>query len=550
MISSVMFRSLCLSCALAVLGCGDDSASEPEISFPEKDWGAEAAALLDSPDWYRHAVFYEIYVRSFQDSDGDGIGDLPGLISRLDYLKELGVDAIWLMPILPTPFKDSGYDISDYRGVNPDYGTLADFDALLEAAHERKMRVIMDLVLNHTSDQHAWFQESRTSKDNPKADFYVWSDTPSDPNIGCGPATPAFGDSAWKLDPTRGQYYFHRFYPEQPDLNYRSPAVVKETLDVARFWLDRGVDGFRCDVIGLLYETATECDLVPETKDYIRALRKLVDEYPGRVMVAEPSNLDDATGYVGDGSDMFHMAFHFGYGYFWGFPFGAKDATPIVETFEQSLAELPPGAQDALVIGSHDVPRAFSTAQGDDTRHQRAALIQLTAKGTPFVYYGEELALRPGTQKVVDTRDAARTPMLWDATAGHGFTTGTPWIAFGKDADSHNLAVEAEDPDSMLAFYRELLELRRGRAVWGTGAMEVLDTGTKSVFALLREDDFMAYVAAVNMSEEPSSASFELGASAPPEGVSRELGSGKLELDGSTASVSLPEKGFAIFRVR
>lgn len=545
-----MRRCWSLLLTLAVAGCGDDAPSEEKISFPEKDWDSEATALLDSPDWYRHAVFYEIYVRSFQDSDGDGIGDLPGLVSRLDYLKELGVDAIWLMPIMPTPFKDSGYDVSDYRDVNPDYGTLADFDALLAAAHERKMRVIMDLVLNHTSDQHQWFTESRSNKTNPKADWYVWSDTPSDPDIGCGTATPAFGDSAWKLDAARGQYYYHRFYPEQPDLNYRSPAVVAETLDVARFWLERGIDGFRCDVIGLLYETATECDLVPETKDYIRSLRKLVDEYPGRVMVAEPSNLTDTTGYVGNGSDMFHMAFHFGYGYFWGFPFGAKNAAPIVETFQQSLAELPPGAQDALVIGSHDVPRAFSTAQGDDTRHQRAALIQLAAKGTPFVYYGEELALRPGTEKVVDMRDAARTPMLWDATAGHGFTTGTPWIAFGKDADAFNLAAETEDPHSMLAFYRELLELRRGRAVWGIGEMKVLETGTSSVFALLREDDFMAYVAAVNMSDEAVSADLALQPATPTKGAARVLGSGKLALDGDTAHVQLPEKSWAIFRVR
>ncbi len=536
-----------LGLCLSLFGCGDDSEPEP-AAFPEKDWPAEAASLLDGDDWYRHAVFYEIYVRSFQDSDGDGIGDIKGLTSRLDYLKELGVDAIWLMPIMPTAFKDSGYDVSNYQDVNPEYGTLADFEALLAAAHERKMRVIMDLVLNHTSDQHAWFTESRSSKTNPKADWYVWSDTPSDPNIGCGTASAVFGSSAWQLDSTRGQYYYHRFYPEQPDLNYRNPEVVDATLDVARFWLAKGVDGFRCDVIGLLYESAKECDLIPETRDYVKKLRKVVDEYPGRVIVAEPSNLTDATGYLGNGSDMFHMAFHFGFGYFWTFPFGSQNATAIVDTFQKSLNGFPPGAQDGLVIGSHDVPRAFSAAQGDDTRHQRAALIQLTAKGTPFIYYGEELALRPGSQQVVDLRDAARTPMLWDGSPGHGFTTGKPWIAFGAEADSFNLEVEKDAPDSMYAFYRSLLELRRGRAVWGTGEMEVLDTGTNSVFALYRHDDFMAYVAGVNMSEEDQVA--ELARPGLGQRAERVAGQGKLALGAGGGKLSLPAKSAAIFRVK
>lgn len=537
-----------LAACLALSGCSSsDSQPEPE-PFPEKDWPAEAATLLEGNDWYRHAVFYEVYVRSFQDSDGDGIGDLKGLTSRLDYLKELGVDAIWLMPIMPTPFKDSGYDISDYEGINPDYGSMADFEALLAAAHQRKMRVIMDLVLNHTSDGHAWFSESRKDKTNPKADWYVWSDTPSAPNNGCGTANPTFGDSAWQLDPARGQYYFHRFYPEQPDLNYQSPAVVDATLGVARFWLDKGVDGFRCDVIGLLFESASECDLVPETRDYIKKLRKVVDEYPGRVLVAEPSKLTDASGYLGSGSNMFHMAFHFGYGYFWGLPFAAQNADGIVDTFEKSLATYPPGAQDALVIGSHDVQRAFTVAQGDDTKHQRAALIQLTAKGTPFVYYGEELALRPGKQEVVDQRDAARTPMLWDGSAGHGFSTGKPWIAFGAAADQYNLETEQGDPESMYAFYRELFALRRGRAIWGTGEMEVLETGTPTVFALYRADDFMAYVAAVNMSDEAQVADLvrpELGSRA-----SRVLGAGTLTLTNGGATLSLPAQAGAIFRVR
>ncbi|MFO0571252.1 MAG: alpha-amylase family glycosyl hydrolase [Polyangiaceae bacterium] len=538
-----------LSLLVFLGGCGgDDDGGSESAKFPEKDWASEAAKLQEGPDWYRHALFYEVFVRSYQDSNGDGIGDLAGLTSKLDYLKELGIDAIWLMPIFPTPFKDSGYDISDYRGVNPDYGTLADFDALVAAAHERKIRVIMDLVLNHTSNQHAWFTESRSSKTNPKADWYVWSDTPSAPDNGCGTDSAVFGDSAWQLDPTRNQFYFHRFYPEQPDLNYENPEVVSATLDVARFWLDKGVDGFRCDVIGLLYESATECDLIPKTQAYIRELRKVVDEYPGRVLVAEPSNLTDATGYLGNGSDMFHMAFHFGYGYFWGFSFGGHDASAITDTFQKSLSQFPPGAQDALVIGSHDVPRAYSAAQGDDTRHRRAAAIQLSMKGTPFLYYGEELALRPGSEKVVDLRDYARTPMLWNADPGHGFTTGKPWLAFGQEADAFNVTAEDADPASMLSFYRDALALRRGRAVWGTGEMELLETGTKRVFAVYRSDDFMAYVSAVNMSEEAESVELtrpDLGSRA-----ARVLGEGKLALRSGGGTLSLPGQGFGIFRVK
>jgi glycosidase len=534
--------------ALSVTACGGDDTTESAPSFPEKDWSAESETLLTGPDWYRHAVFYEVYVRSFQDSDGDGIGDLAGLTSRLDYLKDLGVDVIWLMPIMPTPFKDSGYDVSDYQAVNPDYGTLADFDALLTAAHARKMRVIMDWVLNHTSDQHTWFQESRKDKTNPKADWYIWSDTPSSPDVSCGTTNPIFGSSAWQLDPVRGQYYFHRFYPEQPDLNYRSPEVVNATLDAAQFWLDRGVDGFRCDVISMLYESGTECDFLDETKDYIRKLRALLDTYPDRAMVAEPSNLGDAVEYFGNGSDMFQMAFHFGYGYFWGLYFNSKSAKSIEQTFADALATYPPGAQDGLVIGSHDVPRAYTAAQGDESRHRRAALIQLTMRGTPFVYYGEELGLRPGKQQVVDLRDAARTPMLWTSEAKHGFTTGEPWIAFGDEADTTNLEVERDDPSSMFDYYRGLLELRRGRAVWGTGQAEILDADSDAVFVARRSDDFMAYVVAVNMSDEPATASFD----APGIGskAARVFGEGSLSAKTDSARVSLPAQGAGIFRVK
>ncbi len=535
-----------LALAAAVSGCSSGKPGTP--AGPTTDWNAEAKTLLTGPDWYRHAIFYEVYVRSFQDSNGDGIGDFKGLTSRLDYLKDLGVDAIWLMPMMPTPFKDSGYDVSDYEAINPDYGTMADFNEFLKQAHQRGMRVLVDLVLNHTSDQHAWFQESRQDKTNPKADWYIWSDTPSRPDIGCGTENPKFGSSAWQLDPLRGQYYFHRFYPEQPDLNYRNPAVVTATLDAAKFWLDKGVDGFRCDVIALLYESATSCDFLPETQAYIKKLRALLDQYPDRAMVAESTDFNTSGQYFGNGHDMFHMAFDFAYGYFWQFPFAGGNASAIKTAFQNAQDTYPAGAQDALVIGSHDVARAYTVAQGDETRAQRAALIQLTMPGSPFIYYGEELSLRQGTQMVVDSRDFARTPMLWDQSQGHGFSSGKPWIAFGADADKTNLAVEKADPGSMYNWYKKLLVLRRGRAVWGTGQLRLLDTDTSAVLAYVRQDAQFQYLVAVNMTSDSQKATIA-DAKLPGSGKLA-WGAGKLGVHGDAASVEIPGSKGAIFQIK
>jgi alpha-glucosidase len=534
--------------ALSAAGCsGAETTSAP--GFPEKDRTAEASRLLTGPDWYRHAVFYEVYVRSLQDSNGDGIGDLPGLTSRLDDLKALGVDALWLMPIMPTPFKDSGYDVADYENVNPDYGTLADFDALISAAHDRNMRVIIDLVLNHTSDQHAWFAQSRSDKTNPKADWYVWSDTPSSPDIGCGLSSPTFGDSAWTFEPKRNQYYFHRFYAAQPDLNYRNPDVVTATLDAARFWLERGTDGFRCDVIGLLYESATACIMIPETVEYIKKLRGLLDQYPDRAMVAESNALSSAAPYFGNGHDMFHMAFDFSYGYFWGAKLKGANAGSISDIFTGAQKDYPSGAQDALVIGSHDVPRAYQVAQGLDARAHRAAVIQLTMPGTPFVYYGEELGMRPGTAFVVDSRDSARTPMLWDSTPGWGFTKGKPWLAFGASPETTNLEVEKPDAASSYAFYREILAFRRGREAFGTGTLQVLESDAPSVLWFSRASSAETYIVGVNLDEESpvTATSSGLPLSKTPKLC---LGNGKLAKGASGVVLTLPAGGWAVFRVR
>ncbi len=535
---------------VAALSCSSTSSSTAKPrpathATPEED--ARATELLTGPDWYRHAVVYEVYVRSFTDTNGDGIGDLAGLTSRLDYLKGLGIDALWLMPIMPTPFKDSGYDVADYRAIDPDYGDMAAFDAFLAAAHAHGMRVFLDLVLNHTSSAHAWFQESRADKTNPKADWYVWSDTPSRADIGCGTAGPQFGDNAWTFDPGRGQYYYHRFYPDQPDLNYRNPEVVKETLDVARFWLDKGVDGFRCDVIGLLVESATGCYLEPETIDYIKQLRAVLDSYPNRAMVAE-SSLAGAAPYFGSGKDMFHMAFDFPYGYFWGLAFTGENRSVAQNALSAVVSTYPPGAQDASLIGSHDVVRAYAVGRGLAWRQQRAFEISMLMKATPFVYYGEELALRPGTGVVVDGRDAARTPMPWTRAEGHGFSGAKPWLDFGEAAGDTSVEAEDADPDSMLSFYRELLAFRRGHAVWGTGDMRLVTLDDPALLAFVRSNDEEAYLVVENFAED------EHEGSATTDDVTTKgtivWGDAQIDVSAGTLHVKVPGKGSAVAKLR
>ncbi len=545
----IVIASILLTATAATPSCKSDNAQPQAPTYPEKDHDAEAARLLGTPDWYRHAIFYEVDVRSFSDSNGDGIGDLKGLQSRLSYLKELGVDALWLMPVMPSPFKDSGYDVADYDAIAKEYGTLADFDALVAAAHGLGIRVFMDLVLNHTSDAHAWFQDSKTSKTNPHADYYVWSDTAGRADIGCGTYGSQFGSSAWTLAPERNQYYFHRFYPGQPDLNYKSPEVVKATLDAAKFWMDRSVDGFRCDVIGLLVETAQGCDMVPETVAYIKQLRALLDGYKDRAMVAESTNFSTTLAYYGSGSDMFHMAFDFGYGYLWGGVMKSTSAADVVKPFQSAASQYPKGSQEALVIGSHDVARAYTSANRVQSRWQRAALLQLTMPGTPFIYYGEELALRPGTQTVVDGRDTARTPMLWDASPNHGFSTVAPWIAFGPEADSTNVEAEQKDPDSDYGFYKQLLAMRRGREAFGTGSLKIVPADDPSVLYFERASTDETYVIVMSMDEGDAHTATISGVELPGD-AQRLLGNATLTRTGADATIAVAAASYGVFRVR
>ncbi|MBN1370493.1 MAG: alpha-glucosidase [Anaerolineaceae bacterium] len=375
--------------------------------------------------WWQKAVFYQIYPRSFADGNGDGIGDIPGIISRLDYLQDLGVDAIWLSPHYPSPQFDVGYDIADYTNVEPAYGTLADFKQLLEGLHQRGIRLILDLVLNHTSDQHGWFQESRSSRDNPKRDWYIWRDPQPD---GSPPNNwdSTFGGSAWEFYPLTGQYYYHFFFKEQPDLNWRNPQVKQAMWDAIRFWLDMGVDGFRLDALGTIYEDpllpnhtagmslvelqsayiaaqneeerralGAQFDILhkyqielPEVQDLMKELRSLVDQYPDRVLVGETSEIR----YYGDGSNQLHMLFNF--------PLleieGPQTPAHVRKNQQQRIAAMPPGAWAANTSGNHDGPRVWDS-WGDGKNNAARARLSLaevlTLKGTPFLYNGEEIGM-------------------------------------------------------------------------------------------------------------------------------------------------------------
>jgi alpha-glucosidase len=470
--------------------------------------------------WWREGVFYQIYPRSFQDSNGDGVGDLRGVTQRLDHLKgtpaSLGVDAIWLSPFYRSPMKDFGYDVSDYRDVDPIFGTLADFDRLLAEAHRREIRVLVDLVPNHTSDQHPWFVASRSSRNDPKRDWYVWAD----PRRGGPPNNwrAVFGAkekrSAWTLDPATGQYYLHHFLPEQPDLNWWNEEVRKAIDDVMRFWLDRGVDGFRIDVAHSLVKDQLLRDNpwlfakrrprhnwdLDEVHEIHRRWRRVLDEYDDRMAVAEVSarELSRLVRYYGK-DDELHMPFNFN---FLRQPWRAERFRAIVEEWERLL---PKHAWPDYTLSNHDRVRA--TTRYGPHRARLAALMLLTLRGTPFIYYGEEIGMTdvpitPERVVDVDGRDPARTPMQWDATPNAGFTTGEPWLPLAPDAQRVNVAAQRDDPGSMLSFYRRLLALRRASAALRSGAYRSLPS-PRDVFAYERAAEGERFAVALNFSDRP-----------------------------------------------
>ena len=443
-------------------------------------------------EWWKSGIVYQVYPRSFQDTDGDGIGDLRGVARRLGYLAELGVDAVWLSPIYPSPMADFGYDVADYCGVDPMFGTLADFDALIAEAHGRGLKLILDFVPNHTSDQHPWFVESRASRSSPKRDWYIWKD----PAPGGGPPNnwlSNFGGGAWQWDEATGQYYYHAFLAAQPDLNWRNPEVRRAMYDVLRFWLDRGVDGFRVDVIWHLIKDAQfrdnppnpgfhegqpaierflqthSCDQ-PEVQEAVAEMRQVLDGYGDRVLIGEIYlPLERLVAYYGQALEGAHLPFNF---QLLQTAWTAEAIGALVAEYEGLL---PPGAWPNWVLGNHDRPRIASRV--GEAQAMVAAMLLLTLRGTPTMYYGDELGLAnvaiPHDQ-VKDPwelqepglglgRDPVRTPMPWDGAPGAGFTTGTPWLPLNPDAASRNVEALSGAPGSILEFYRRLIALRRAR---------------------------------------------------------------------------------------
>jgi alpha-glucosidase len=471
-----------------------------------------------SRDWWKHGVLYQIYPRSYQDTNGDGVGDLRGITQRLDHLNgrpdSLGIDGIWLSPFYRSPMKDFGYDVSDYRDVDPTFGTLADFDELLGQAHERGIRVIVDLVPNHTSDQHPWFVEARSSRDNAKRDWYVWADPRPDgsPPNNWRSAFKRVGP-AWTLDPATGQYYLNLFLSEQPDLNWWNPRVREAIDDVMRFWLDRGVDGFRVDVAAALLhdpllrnEAATLAGRrrwpriwgLADAHDIHRHWRRLLDEYGDRMGVGEISE-DPAhrlARYYGQ-NDELHLSFYF---HFLTRPWTAPAFRRAVAEFE---AELPPGSWPNYTLSNHDRPRAASRYGLE--RARVAMLMLLTLRGTPFLYYGEEIGMTDvpiPDARVVDVagRDPERTPMQWDAERNAGFTTGEPWLPIAADARRVNVAAQRADPRSMLSFTKSVIAFRRGSAALPSGDYRPV-TSSRDVFAFTRTSGSERLLVALNFSD-------------------------------------------------
>lgn len=425
-------------------------------------------------------MVYQVYPRSFADADGDGVGDLPGLIDRLDHLQWLGVDAVWLSPIFRSPMRDYGYDVADYRDVDPRFGTLADADRLVAEAHRRGLRVLLDFVPNHTSSDHPWFLDARASRDSAHRDWYVWRD----PAPGGGPPNDLqsqFGGPAWTLDERTGQYWYHSFLPDQPDLDWRNPAVREAMLDNLRFWLDRGVDGFRIDVLWMIAKddrpwhhapvTASPSGLGgdprnalehgdgPDMEARLRELRAVADEYEDRVLVGEVyMEPDRLVRYYGEAGRGAHLPFNFA---LVTLPWTAAAIGTAVATYE---AALPHGAWPNWVLGNHDQPRVASRVGPAQARV--AAMLLLTLRGTPTIYYGDELGLPDVVvppERVVDVagRDPERSPMPWTRRPGAGFSTGEPWLPLAPDAAARSVEAQRVDPRSMLALHRRLLALRR-----------------------------------------------------------------------------------------
>ena len=483
--------------------------------------------------WWKSGVIHQVYPRSFQDTDGDGVGDLAGIERRLDHLAGLGVDAVWIGPVFPSPMADFGYDVADYCGIDPRFGTLADFDRLLAAAHAKGLKVLLDLVPNHTSAEHPWFQESRASRTSPRRDWYIWRDPKPDgspPNNWMSD----FGGSSWEWDAPSGQFYLHAFLPEQPDLNWRNPAVRAAMCDVLRFWFDRGVDGFRIDVLWHVIKSARFEDNPPkpghtprmgelfdqlqvhntgqpEAHEVAAEMRAVADAYPGdRVLIGEIYRpVEELVTWYGTAERPEVLPFNFA---LIDAPWDARTIHALVARYE---AALPPGAWPSWVLGNHDRPR-IATRVGE-AQARVAAVLLLTLRGTPTLYYGDEIGLadvpippdrardpaelrQPGLGV---GRDPVRTPMPWDATPNAGFSEAEPWLPLNADWRERNVEAQAADPGSMLNLHRALLRLRRAHPALSLGDLELLPA-QDAVLAYARRHGDDRALAALNLTSAPA----------------------------------------------
>jgi maltose alpha-D-glucosyltransferase / alpha-amylase len=498
--------------------------------------------------WYKDAIFYEVYVRGFYDANADGDGDLIGLTSKLDYFQELGVDCLWLMPIYASPLKDDGYDIAEFRQIHPTIGTVSDFETLTREAHARGIRIIADLVANHTSDQHPWFQEARRDPTSPKRAYYVWSDTDQ---VYKGTRI-IFRDtesSNWTWDPVARQYFWHRFYSNQPDLNFDNPAVQQEMLDIMGFWLDRGIDGFRVDAVPYLYEReGTNCENLPETHGFLKRMREYVDTYyPGTLLLAEANQWpSDLLPYFGNG-DEFHMAFNFPLMPRLFMAIRREDQRPITEIMGQ-MPEIPLSCQWALFLRNHDeltlemvtdderdymyneyakdprmrlnlgIRRRLAPLM-DNGRHQIELMHSLlfTLPGSPVLYYGDEIGM--GDNIHLGDRNGVRTPMQWTGDRNAGFSRADPSALYQPvildpiyNYQAVNVEAQHRSPTSQLNWLRKLIQVRRRHKVFGRGSLEFLTHGNRSVVAYLRRHQEQIVLVVNNLSRYPQAVELDLGA--------------------------------------
>ncbi len=488
--------------------------------------------------WWQRGVTYQIYPRSFLDTNGDGIGDLEGIIRKLDYLNDgtdhsLGIDAIWLSPFYPSPMADFGYDVADYCDVHPMFGDLATFDRLVAEAHKRSIKVIIDYVPNHTSDQHSWFLESRSSRNNPKRDWYIWRDPRPDGQLPNNWGS-VFGGPAWEWDEKTGQYYFHHFLKEQPDLNWRNPEVKEAMLNVLRFWLERGVDGFRMDVVGMILKdpdfrdnpanpnfpaNLAENDLfsrqmniynqdLDEVHDLIASFRPLMEEYGDRLTIGEVwYELPRWVMYYGKSGQGLDLPFNFR---LISTPWNADAIRQSVDEMETALPDF---AWPNYVLGNHDQPRLASRVGIQQA--PVAAMLLLTLRGTPTLYYGDEIGMQNGIITpewlqdpqgkrlgIERTRDISRTPMQWNSSQYAGFSTVEPWLPVSPDYRQRNVAVESEEPTSLLNLYKKLLKLRRNTPALTGGRYRSIDSGNEDCYAYLREHAAGSCLIALNFCGE------------------------------------------------